>query len=93
MSIITLTTDFGVVDSYVAAMKGVILSIAPDARIVDISHQIPPQAVKEAAYVLGGAIPYFPPDTVHVVVVDPGVGSSRRPIAIRAGHAFFVGPD
>lgn len=74
-------------------MKGVILGIAPDARIVDITHQVPPQSVHEAAYVLWSAVPYFPPGTVHVVVVDPGVGSQRRPIAVRAGAATFVGPD
>lgn len=93
MTLITLTTDFGVGDSYVAVMKGVILAIAPTARIVDITHQIAPQNVHEAAYVLSSAVPYFPPDTVHVVVVDPGVGSSRRPIAIQIGSARFVGPD
>ncbi len=93
MTLITLTTDFGVVDSYVAVMKGVIFTIAPDARIVDITHQIAPQNVREAAYVLSSAVPYFPPGTVHVVVVDPGVGSARRPIAIQTNSACFVGPD
>jgi len=93
MTLITLTTDFGVDDSYVAVMKGVILTITPHAQIVDITHQIEPQNVHEAAYVLSSAAPYFPPDTVHVVVVDPGVGSSRRPIAIQTGSARLVGPD
>lgn len=91
--LITLITDFDLADSYVAVMKGVILSIAPDARIVDITHQIAPQNVREAAYVLGAAAPYFPPDTIHVVVVDPGVGSARRPIAVQSGQTRFVGPD
>lgn len=93
MTLITLTTDFGVGDSYVAVMKGVILAIAPAARIVDITHQIAPQNVHAAAYVLSSAVPYFPPDTVHVGVVDPGVGSARRPIAIQTSQARFVGPD
>ena len=93
MSLITLTTDFGLADSYVGAMKGVILGIDPTATIVDISHDIAPQNVREAAYVVYSAYPYFPPDTVHVVVVDPGVGSRRRAIALRAAQACFVAPD
>jgi len=93
MPIITLTTDFGEADGYVGAMKGVILGIAPEARIVDISHDIEPQNVRQAAYVLSTAVPYFPQGTIHVVVVDPGVGSARRPIAVRTGSAYFVGPD
>ena len=93
MSLITLTTDFGLADSYVGAMKGVILGIDSTATIVDISHDIAPQDVQEAAYVVYTAYPYFPPDTVHVVVVDPGVGSRRRAIALRAAQARFVAPD
>lgn len=93
MSIITLTTDFGLADSYVAVMKGVILGIAPQARIIDITHQIAPQNVRQAATVLQAAVPYFPPNTIHVAVVDPGVGSARRPIAVRTPQAIFIGPD
>jgi len=93
VSLITLTTDFGLADSYVGAMKGVILGVDPTATIVDISHDIAPQDVQEAAYVVYTAYPYFPPDTVHVVVVDPGVGSRRRAIALRAAQARFVAPD
>jgi S-adenosylmethionine hydrolase len=93
VSLITLTTDFGLADSYVGAMKGVILGIDPTATIVDISHDIAPQDVREAAYVVYTAYPYFPPDTIHVVVVDPGVGSRRRAIALRAAQASFVAPD
>lgn len=93
MPIITLTTDFGLADSYVAAMKGVILSIAPQATVVDITHLIAPQNVREAAYVLATALPYFPPDTVHVAIVDPGVGSARRPLAAQVGSSYLVGPD
>ncbi len=93
MSLITLTTDFGLADSYVGVMKGVILGIDPTATIVDISHDIAPQDVREAAYVVYTAYPYFPPDTVHVVVVDPGVGSQRRAIALRTAQACFVAPD
>lgn len=91
--IVTLTSDFGTRDSYVAAMKGVILSINPDLLIVDISHDIDPQDVMEAAFVMGGAIPYFPPGTVHVVVVDPGVGTNRRAVAVQCQGSFFVAPD
>ncbi len=93
MPIITLTTDFGLSDGYVAAMKGVIAGIAPQATVIDISHQIAPQNVREAAYVLATTLPYFPPDTVHVVIVDPGVGSARRPMAAQVGNYFLVGPD
>lgn len=93
MSIITLTTDFGLADGYVGTMKGVILGIDPTATIVDISHEIPPQDVCEAAYTLYAAYPYFPQGTVHVVIVDPGVGSERRAIALRTSRATFVAPD
>lgn len=91
--IITLTTDFGVSDAYVGTMKGVILGIAPDARLVDLSHEIAPQNVEQAAFVLYTAWRFFPPHTVHLVVVDPGVGSTRRAIALRTTHGLFVGPD
>lgn len=91
--LVTLTTDFGTADGYVGTMKGVILSIAPDAQLVDISHEIAPQNVRQAAYVLYTAYPFFPPHTVHLVVVDPGVGSTRRPIALRTPAGTFVGPD
>jgi hypothetical protein len=91
--IITLTTDFGLIDGYVGTMKGVLLSLCPEAELVDISHEIRPQAVKQAAYVLSTAVPYFPPGTVHLVVVDPTVGSERRPLVIETGRAFYVAPD
>ena len=90
---LTLTTDFGTQDAYVAAMKGVILERCPDARLVDVTHQVAPQDVMEAAFVLRQAVPFFPDETVHLVVVDPGVGTERRPVALRAGNRFFVGPD
>jgi hypothetical protein len=93
VSIITLTTDFGLADGYAGTMKGVILGIAPTATIVDISHDISPQDVREAAYTLYTAYPYFPQGTIHVVVVDPGVGSERRAIALRTPRATFVAPD
>jgi len=91
--LITLTTDFGTADGYVGTMKGVILGIAPDARLVDVSHEIAPQDVRQVAYVLYTAYPFFPPHTVHLVVVDPGVGSARRPVALRTSAGIFVGPD
>jgi S-adenosyl-L-methionine hydrolase (adenosine-forming) len=93
MSIITLLTYFGLKDYYVAAMKGVILTRNPEARIVDISHEIVPQNILSAAYVLFGAYDNFPAGTIHVVVVDPGVGSARRLIVAKAGQHYFVGPD
>ncbi len=91
--LVTLTTDFGVQDGYAAIMHGVILGIAPQARIVDISHGIPPQQLLSAAYVLGSALPFFPAGTVHVVVVDPGVGSDRRAVAAQLDGCCLVGPD
>lgn len=93
MGIITLTTDFGTADGYVGVMKGVILSIAPNARLVDLSHQVPPQDVARGAYLLYTAFPFFPPDSIHLVVVDPGVGTERRAVALRTPGGTFVGPD
>jgi S-adenosyl-L-methionine hydrolase (adenosine-forming) len=90
---ITLTTDFGLAAPYAGSMKGIILGILPDATIVDISHDVAPQNIRQAAYVLGAVTPYFPDGTVHVVVVDPGVGSERRPITVFTKQACFVGPD
>lgn len=91
--IITLLTDFGLDDYYVAAMKGVILSRCDHARLIDISHGITPQNVVSAAYVLLGACQQFPAGTVHLAVVDPGVGSTRRGIILRTDRYLFVGPD
>ncbi|MBC7129645.1 SAM-dependent chlorinase/fluorinase [Candidatus Bathyarchaeota archaeon] len=92
-SIITLTTDFGLSDPYVAEMKAVILSINPEAKIVDITHQIEKFNIRMAAFVLSAAAPYFPENTIHVVVVDPGVGTQRKPILIETKNSFFIGPD
>jgi S-adenosylmethionine hydrolase len=91
--LITLTTDFGAQDAFVGTMKGVIWSICPGARIADLSHGVPPQDIRAGAQVLGRAAPYFPAGTVHVAVVDPGVGTARRPIALRLGSQYCVGPD
>lgn len=91
--VLSLTTDFGLKDGYVGTMHAVILSICPAARIVDLSHEITPHDVREAAFVLYKAYPFFPSGTVHVVVVDPGVGSERRAIAVQTRHAYFVAPD
>lgn len=91
--IITLTTDFGLADSFVGAMKGVILSALPEAEIVDITHGVEPFSVLDGALAIAQAAPYFPRRTVHVVVVDPGVGTARRPLMVSAGGQFFVGPD
>lgn len=93
MNLITLTTDFGLKDGNVGMMKGVILGIAPQAQIVDLSHFIAPQNIREAAIILARSAPFFPPLTIHVVVIDPGVGTERRPIAARLGTQYFVGPD
>jgi hypothetical protein len=91
--LITLTTDFGTSDHFVASMKGVILGIAPRAGIVDITHGIAPFDVSEAAFTLAQAWRWFPKGTIHVAVVDPGVGSDRRPILVEAGGHRFIGPD
>lgn len=91
--LITLTTDFGVRDPYAAAMKGVIHRLCPKARIEDLTHAIAPRDVWEAAYFLAGAAPWFPRDTIHVAVVDPGVGTERRPLLVHAGGQYFIGPD
>ena len=93
MTIVTLMTDFGLKDGNVGVMKGVILGMAPHAQVVDLSHLILPQNVREAALILARSAPYFPPETIHIVVVDPGVGTTRRPIAARLGTQRFVGPD
>jgi S-adenosylmethionine hydrolase len=91
--VITLLTDFGTSDHYVAAMKGVILGICPDAQLVDITHGIPAYNILDAAFTLSQAWRCFPPGTVHLVVVDPGVGSSRRALLAEAGGHLFVAPD
>ncbi len=93
MPIITLLTDFGSHDYFVGAMKGVILSINPQALVVDLTHEIPPQDIEAAAFNLLAVYRSFPAGTVHLGVVDPGVGSSRRPILVSCGGQFFVGPD
>ncbi len=90
---ITLTTDFGLKDPYVAEMKGVILSINPYAQIVDVTHGVDKFGVRMGAFMLASAVPYFPNGTVHVAVVDPGVGTDRRAIIIQTELCFFVGPD
>jgi S-adenosylmethionine hydrolase len=90
---LTLLTDFGLTDHFIGVMKGVILDIAPQTRLVDISHQIHPQNVMQGARMLAETVPYFTPGTVHVAVVDPGVGTRRRAIAARIGSQFFVAPD
>jgi len=91
--IITLTTDFGYDDAYVAAVKGAILNINPEASIVDVSHSIKPRDVLQAAFILSSAYRYFPKQTVHVAIVDPGVGSERRGIILKTPSAMFVAPD
>jgi S-adenosylmethionine hydrolase len=91
--IVTLTTDFGLSDHYVGAMKGVILGICPRAQIVDISHEVTPFEIAQGAYLLAQAYGCFPKRTVHIAVVDPGVGSARRAILVEAAGQYFVGPD
>ncbi|MFO7760870.1 MAG: SAM hydrolase/SAM-dependent halogenase family protein [Thermodesulfobacteriota bacterium] len=93
MSIITLTTDFGLSDEYVGVMKGTILSRCPVATIVDLTHGIKPQDIRGAAYAIEASCPYFPEGTIHVIVVDPGVGSSRRIIALKSRAQTFLAPD
>lgn len=93
MAIITLTTDFGVDDPYVAVMKGVILSINPDANIVDICHTVKPQDIAQAAFILSTTYRYYPKGAIHIAVVDPGVGTKRQTVLLITHHGFFIGPD
>jgi S-adenosylmethionine hydrolase len=91
--LITLTTDFGSVDHFTGTMKGVIHGIAPRARIVDITHEVQPFEITDAAFVISQAYAYFPKKTIHVVVVDPGVGSARRPLLVEMAGQYFIAPD
>ena len=91
--LITLLTDFGTKDSYVAEMKGVILGICPSADIVDISHEVDKFSIRMGAYILASATRYFPKGTINVAVVDPGVGTRRRGLCVETAHGFYVGPD
>lgn len=91
--VITLTTDFGTTDHFAGVMKGVMLSICPAAELVDISHEVRAFEITEGAFVISQAYRYFPKKTVHLVVVDPGVGTTRRPILMEAAGQYFVGPD
>ncbi len=91
--IITLCTDFGTVDGYVAQMKGVILTICPAAHLIDMTHDIPPQDIRAGAFVLASAAPRFPKGTIHVGVIDPGVGGDRKGMIIESAGHYFVGPD
>ena len=93
MSIITLTTDFGTGSHYVAAMKGVILSLCPQATIVDLAHDVPPQDVRRGALLVDDVADWFPPETIHVAVVDPGVGTDRAIVYARIAEQHFIAPD
>ena len=93
MSLITLTTDFGTRDGYVGAMKGRLLTMSPGTQIVDITHDIRPQNCEEAAWCLHRSVPHFPDGTIHIAVVDPGVGSSRVPLLVYTGNQWLIGPD
>lgn len=92
-ALVTLTTDFGLQDPFVGIMKGVLLGIAPKLTIIDLTHQVDPQNIGQAAQVLAAALPFFPKNTIHVAVVDPGVGTARRPLVVSTPEAFLVGPD
>jgi S-adenosylmethionine hydrolase len=91
--IVTLTTDFGTTDYYVGAMKGVILGVCPDAHVLDISHNVLAYDILDAAFTLAQSYKYYPPRTIHVVVVDPGVGTQRRPLVVSGDRHFFIAPD
>lgn len=91
--IITLITDFGLLDHFVGTMKGVIANINPEALVIDITHDVSPHDVFQAAFLIKSAYPYFPPHTIHVVVVDPGVGTNRRIIAMSTEKGYFIAPD
>ena len=91
--LITLTTDFGTRDPYLGALRGALLTACPGAQLVDIGHDLAPYDRLAGAYLLGATAPWFPPGTVHLAIVDPGVGGPRRPLAFSAGGSLFVGPD
>lgn len=91
--IITLLTDFGARDAFVGIMKGVILRLNPTATLIDLAHEVPPQDILAGALILRSTTPFFPPETIHVAVVDPGVGSSRRAILVETSQAILIGPD
>ncbi|MGK7346695.1 MAG: SAM hydrolase/SAM-dependent halogenase family protein [Candidatus Nitrospinota bacterium M3_3B_026] len=93
MPIVTFTTDFGTSDPFVGIMKGVALGVEPSMTCVDITHEISPQNIRQAAYVISSAVAFFPKGSIHLAVVDPGVGSERRPIVFEAGGHYFTGPD
>ena len=93
MPIITLLTDFGVQDEFVGVMKGVMLSMCPSVAVIDISHQIEPQDIRQAAYLIPTYFHYFPKNSIHIVVVDPGVGSQRSILAAYTREHFFIAPD
>jgi S-adenosylmethionine hydrolase len=93
MTVLSITTDFGITNGFVGVMKGVIYGIVPDLKIVDITQLVSPQNVREGAYAMWRAVPFFPPGSVHVGVVDPGVGTKRRPIGARLGDQYFIAPD
>ncbi len=91
--LLVFTTDFGLSDSYAGVMKGVALGINPSLRFIDLTHQVAPQDIQQGAFVLGVSYRYFPADAIHVAVVDPGVGTNRRPILLQTPHGSFVAPD
>ena len=93
MPLVTFTTDFGTGDWFVGTMKGVIASISPATQVIDITHAIPPQDIRAGAFALMAAHSYFPQGTIHVAIVDPGVGSARKAIAIKTESYIFIGPD
>ncbi|MBI5026480.1 MAG: SAM-dependent chlorinase/fluorinase, partial [Nitrospirae bacterium] len=90
---ITLTTDFGLKDPFAGIMKGVILKINPEVRVIDITHNVSPQNIFEASQILAMSYKYFPPTTIHMIIVDPGVGAKRRPILVVTDDYYFIGPD
>ena len=91
--IVTLTTDFGIDDGYAATIKGVVLSLNPDVRIIDISNTIRPQDILQAAFVIHSAYKYFPENSIHLVIVDPGVGSNRKALVVKTREGHFLAPD
>ena len=92
-SIVTLTTDFGLTDAYAGVMKGVILNINPEVDVVDITHDVKPYDLLEGALAISQTYRYFPARTIHMVIVDPGVGSARRPLLVSAANQYFIAPD
>src|SRR5713226_8353287 len=93
MPVVTMLSDFGLKDSYVSQMKGIIIRLCPDSKIVDITHMVERHDITSGAFLLETAVPFFPKNSIHLAVVDPGVGTARLPVVVKSRNAILVGPD